>query len=239
MIAGHSLAPYEEGRRRFLPASAGVEIPEDIQELRSQRVRGHYKGERNDIWFTVNNQLVILLEEKSITSPNLPLRMMFYVMRVYQKLLGKRLYYRSPGKIPPPVFIVFYNGKDTAPEYKELKLSDSYPEEGGLTAPGTESAAEEVGVELKVRVYNINKGYNLQLIEKCRTLFEYVEFSSKSREYHNTMQLKDAIKAEVKFCMSNNILKTAFESQGQAFVDALLSEWTFEEAGEDCVDARR
>ena len=62
--------------------------------------------------------------------------------------------------IPPPRFIVFYNGTVERPEREELCLSRLYSVE-----------EEEIWLELKVAVLNINMGHNKELMEACRTLW--------------------------------------------------------------------
>ena len=63
-------------------------------------------------------------------------------------------------KVPAPKYYVMYNGKASRPEYQELKLSDAFEE----PSPGYEWTAH---------VYNINAGYNPELMDKCDVLHGY------------------------------------------------------------------
>jgi hypothetical protein len=56
---------------------------------------------------------VVILEHQSTVNPNLPLRVLMYIARVYEKLTaGRNVYGRKKLLIPRPEFIVLYNGKE-------------------------------------------------------------------------------------------------------------------------------
>lgn len=59
---------------------------------------------------------------------------------------------------------------------------------------------------LKVTVLNINEGYNSDLMEKCRTLQEYMILVSRIRHYSETLPLASAVEAAVNECIRENIL---------------------------------
>lgn len=60
---------------------------------------------------------------------------------------SKKIYGTKKIMIPPPHFVVFYNGVNKRPEKELMKLSDLY-----------EIPEEEKDLELRVIVININKG---------------------------------------------------------------------------------
>ena len=131
-----------------------------------------YMGMRNDVSFIFYGELA-LYEHQSTRNPNMPLRDLFYVSGVYQKIVvNDSLYSTELIRIPAPRFVVFYNGKDDEPERQILKLSDAY-------TPAVEAPA----LELKVLVLNINKGYNEGVKERCQTLREYMQFVDCVRTY--------------------------------------------------------
>lgn len=78
------------------------------------------------------------------------------------RIWNEDLYSQTLVKIPAPKFIVFYNGVDLQPEQMTLRLSDAYEKE-----------QEQPELELTVSVYNINLGYNTELLETCHVLKEY------------------------------------------------------------------
>ena len=102
-----------------------------------------------------------------------------------------------PVKIPAPRFVVFYNGIDKQPERQLLKLSNLYMP--------TET---EPMLELQVLVLNINEGYNTWLKEKCRTMYEYMQYVDRVRYYRNKMKypLKKAVRIAVEECIEEGIL---------------------------------
>ncbi|SHJ56590.1 hypothetical protein [Hespellia stercorisuis] len=129
-------------------------------------------------------------------NPNLPLRDLFYVAKVYQGMTkDNNLYGRLIVEIPAPKFIVFYNGVEKQPERQELRLSDSFQKTGN-----------EVCLELKVLMLNINPGYNEDLMESCRTLREYMLYVEKVRKYEKSMELKSAVERAVNESVKEGIL---------------------------------
>ena len=60
---------------------------------------------------------------------------------------------------------MFYNGSDDKPD-QVLQLTDAFPDDLKM----------ESGVEIRVRMININYGNNWELLEKSRPLGEYAWF---------------------------------------------------------------
>ena len=117
--------------------------------------------------------MTILVEWKSTYNPNIPLRNLFYLVNLLQKLVSKRdLYGSRLIKIPTPRFAVFYNGIEQRPEVEELRLSTAF-----------ENVMDEPEIELVCKVYNINQGKNVDLLERCTVLKEYMYFVNKVRYY--------------------------------------------------------
>lgn len=154
-----------------------------------------YLGMKNDVSFVLYDQL-LLYEHQSTVNPNMPLRNLFYVADVYSKLTtNMNLYSSTLQKIPEPHFFVFYNGTDSFPERKILRLSDAY-----------EHQSEEPALELVTEVLNINKGFNEELKDQCRTLREYMIFVDMVRDYTKKMPFKEAMAAAIEYCIRNNVL---------------------------------
>ena len=79
----------------------------------------------NDISFVIDGKLVVLVEHQSTINNNMPLRMLIYMARIYEKICSKGSIYRTKRmEIPTPEFVVLYNGKDPIPDSMEMKLSD-------------------------------------------------------------------------------------------------------------------
>lgn len=68
-----------------------------------------FMGKINDVSFTVNGKIVVLIEHQSTINDNLPVRCLMYVARIYEKLLvGDNIYRKKLIPIPTPEFIVLY-----------------------------------------------------------------------------------------------------------------------------------
>lgn len=81
---------------------------------------------KNDVSF-VFDFCLNLYEHQSTVNPNMPLRDLFYVSGVLQKIIRKEnLYASKTVRIPTPGFVVFYNGTEKYPAKKVLYLSDAY-----------------------------------------------------------------------------------------------------------------
>ena len=154
-----------------------------------------YMNKKNDLAFVIDSSLN-LYEHQSTDSPNLPMRNLFYITRELEKLTSqKSLYSSKPVMVPTPRFIVFYNGKDTSWERKVEKLSDAY-----------EQKIDYPELELRVTMLNINLGKNNELMKKCKTLFEYMQYVEKVRKYTSSMNISQAVERAVNECIKEGIL---------------------------------
>ena len=154
-----------------------------------------YMSMQNDVSFIIEMRLH-LYEHQSTYSPNLPVRYLLYVADVYSDYTkDMNLYGSRPVKLPTPKFVIFYNGQAEQLDRKELKLSDLF------TIPESEPSLELTAVML-----NINKGHNRKLMETCRTLHDYAEYTSRVREYAAEMSLDEAVECAITECISEGIL---------------------------------
>ena len=78
---------------------------------------------------------------------------------------------------------------------KELKLSELF------SIPDADPS-----LELKAVMLNINKGHNRKLMETCRTLQDYAEYTFRVREYAAEMPLDLAVEQAITECISEGIL---------------------------------
>lgn len=155
-----------------------------------------YLAMQNDISFLIDSRLT-LYEHQSTYNPNLPLRYLMYIADLYSNMMRDTNLYGSKAlSIPTPKFIIFYNGNEVQPDRRELKLSDLF-----------QVPEEEPSLELKAVMLNINKGYNEELMERCRTLCDYAEYVSRVRVYRKTMSLEDAVDRAITECIAEGILE--------------------------------
>ena len=205
--------------RELYSAIEGVELPPDTAIDINTLSNALFMGQINDVSFTVGDRLIVLIEHQSTVNKNMPLRLLMYVARVYEKIIDRmRLYQTGLEKIPEPVFIVLYNGRDPYPEHTVLRLSEAFRDTACLRAenPGGPS------LELVVHVYNINQGYNAGLLARCETLSGYSVFVSKIWEYRKTMPLEDAMKAATRYCIENDILRPFLETNSSEVMNILF-----------------
>lgn len=154
-----------------------------------------YMSMQNDVSFIIEMRLN-LYEHQSTYSPNLPVRYLLYVADVYSDYTkDMNLYGTKAVKLPTPKFVIFYNGQAEQPDRKELKLSELF------SIPDTDPS-----LELKAVMLNINKGHNRKLMETCRTLEDYAEYTFRVREYAAEMPLDTAVEQAITECISEGIL---------------------------------
>ncbi|WP_461254921.1 Rpn family recombination-promoting nuclease/putative transposase [Treponema sp. R80B11-R83G3] len=184
----------------------------------------------NDISFEIGGKLVVLIEHQSSINPNMALRLLMYIGRVYEKIIDDRKLYSSAIlSIPKPKFFVLYNGVEPYPDEKIVKLSDLFKK-----TEGTEFSKSDYPVlELEVRVININKGKNEKIARKCQTLAQYSAFISKVREFlKEGLPLKEAMKKTVQYCRKHDILKELMEKHAKEVMSMLTTEWNWDTAKE-------
>ena len=157
-----------------------------------------YMSMKNDVSWVVDLRLN-LYEHQSTVNPNMPLRDLFYIAKLYEKMIQKEKRDQYSGKriqIPSPRFVVFYNGTEEQPERKILRLSESFYQQ-----------TEEAGLELTVLQLDINPGNNEELLGKCRSLHDYMKYVERVRSYSREMDFQEAVERAVSECIGEGILE--------------------------------
>ena len=77
---------------------------------------------------------------------------------------------------------------------------------------------------------NINKGHNLGLERKSKTLSDYATFVAKVREYEKKHPLEKAVKLTVKYCIKNNILEDYFKQNSPEVVSMNFTKYNEKDA---------
>ena len=114
-----SLFGTPDALRDLYSAIKGIPLPADIPVTINTLQDVLYMGMVNDISFEIGGKLVILIEHQSTISQNMPLRLLMYIARVYEKIVKKKDVYRSKlVPIPRPEFYVLYNGTAGYPQEK-------------------------------------------------------------------------------------------------------------------------
>ena len=159
-----------------------------------------YMTVKNDVSFLIDGRLS-LYEHQSTYNPNLPLRFLIYIAKLYSRMTrNANLYGTKIIKIPPPEFLIFYNGKEELPERTVLNLSEMYEKED-----------PHAGLELSAVMLNISGKNNQKLKEACWTLKEYAIYTDKVRKYVEEMELADAVDRAIRECVAEGVLKDFLE----------------------------
>jgi hypothetical protein len=207
--------------RELYGALEGVTLPPDIPITINTLEDAIYKALLNDISFTIGDKLVVLVEHQSTINPNMPLRLLLYIARLYEKITGSDdLYRTSEVSIPRPEFIVLYNGTAPCPDVQTLKLSGAFRDKTAVPA-----------LELSIRVYNINAGHNTEMIRKSEKLTGYSLFIAKAREFEaESGDRERGMKQALGYCMDHGILKDFLGKHGSEVINMLITEWNWDTA---------
>ena len=175
---------------------------------------------RNDASFILDANLS-LYEHQAPYCPNMPLRDLLYFASIIQKQIKAQkrdIYGGRILKIPVPHFVVFYNGKEDAPDQYDLRLSDAFEKE-----------TKNPEIELVCHVYNINNGKNVPLLSKCQTLREYMYFVDMVRKNNEISgNLEDAIEKAINQCMEENVLRDFLAQHREEVMHVMTLDYTFE-----------
>jgi hypothetical protein len=214
--------------RELYGAICGVVLDPSIP-VRINTLEGALFMERiNDISFEIGDKLVVLLEHQSTINPNMAVRLLMYIARIYERLIDNRKIYS--GKriiIPRPEFIVLYNGVEPYPDESTLRLSESFEGSGLDGVPGT----VRPDLELVVKIYNINEGHNDGIIRRSERLRGYSAFIGKARALEGERRDKEgAVKEAVEYCIRHGILAEFLKRNSSEVINMLLTEWNWDDA---------
>lgn len=144
-----------------------------------------YMGMKNDLSFILF-QVMNIYEQQSTYNPNMPVRQLMYVGKLYDKYIQRsklNIYGKKIVPLPIPKLVVFYNGIEEK-EDEILKLSDAFE---------TDKGSAESDIEVRVRMININYGKNKGLLKACKPLSEYAWLVEKIRENRADMDIEKAV----------------------------------------------
>ncbi|UTC68172.1 MULTISPECIES: Rpn family recombination-promoting nuclease/putative transposase [unclassified Treponema] len=213
-------AEDERAKENFLSlynALHGTNLPLScpVENIRLTQVL--YMTFYNDVSYLVDNKIIVLAEHQSTINPNMPLRCLEYVSRLYETIFeSKEKYSRNLLKIPTPEFYVFYNGEEAYPSDKTLNLSDAFIEK-----------TEEPSLELTVKVININKENRHPVLENCKTMYEYTLFVETVRRWKK-QDSQNGFQKAVEECIANNILKDYLKRKTKEVINMLLAEYDYD-----------
>ena len=210
----------EKAKENFLSLynalhNTALKDTEQLKNIRLDQVL--YMAFYNDVSYLVDNKIIVLAEHQSTINPNMPLRCLEYVSRLYEALFeSKEKYSRKLLKIPTPEFYVFYNGEEPFPCDKTIELSDAFIEQN-----------EQHNLELSVKVININRQNRHPVLEKCKTMQEYSIFVETVRKWKE-IDPQNGFEKAVEECISNDILREYLKRKTKEVLNMLLAEYDYE-----------
>ena len=216
--------------RKLYSTLVDVPLPDDMPVNINTMQDVLYMTQINDLSFEIGGQLIILIEHQSTINPNMALRLLMYIGRLYEKMVkNKGIYSRKKLTILRPEFFVLYNRKEPFPDKAILRLSDLFEK---IDIPGIE---EKTLLELEVQVININEGRNEEMLRKSKELYGYSAFTAKVREYEKeTGSLEAALKKAIEYCCLHDIIKEFLEKHSQEGMSMLMTEFNLD----DCIAVR-
>jgi predicted transposase YdaD len=214
--------------RELYCALEGITLPHDVPVKINTLQDVLFMDMLNDISFEIGGKLVILIEHQSTINPNMALRLLMYIARVYEKIIDRKSIYGTHLQyLPRPEFFVLYNGVAEYPDEKIIKLSEAYESVTSLGLPDKTSFS----LELEVKVININHGRNEVIAKRCKTLAGYSAFVSKVYDYEvDGFPREEAIKKAVNYCVDHDILKEFLEQHSSEVMNMLILDWNMEDA---------
>ncbi|MDR3123020.1 MAG: hypothetical protein LBU16_04495 [Treponema sp.] len=172
----------EDKVRELYAALKGVDYDPSLPIVIATLRDVFYMNHVNDLSFTAERKFVLIVEHQASRNRNMPLRILLCLARVYEKIVDRRsLYKKALVKIPAPELIVLHNGAEETPDQWEERLSEAFLERRGRSC-----------LDLTVKMYNINKGRNEELLSRSKHLAGHAEFVAQVRESGKTMPLEDA-----------------------------------------------
>lgn len=174
---------------------------------------------KNDLAFIIDGHYMVMTEHQSTINPNMPLRMLSYSIREYERQdIMKKLYSRRIVKIPVPELYVLYNGEEEQPIEHEMKLSDAFMVK-----------CDKIAIEARVKVINVNYDKNSELLKRSKTLREYSRFIYMVREKQESMDMEEAVEEMIRECLKEGILREFLTKNGGDIMDFVNLELTREE----------
>ena len=182
-----------------------------------------YMDYYNDIAIMVNDQFILMIEHQATINPNMPLRLLEYVTRIYgNKVDSKTKFSNQLIPLAKPEFFVFYTGNQDLPSESYLYLSGAFPKD-----PSENQLSDsELTLELKVKVCKIKGEEPSQIVQNCPDLEQYVQFLKlidKAKADGQAQPLTRAIREAVR----HNILRDYLERKGGETLSILTAEYDY------------
>lgn len=152
-----------------------------------------YRTQYNDLGFIIGNVLLILIEEQSVWSINILIRLLMYLSETYRRYVNNNeldVYDTKKVLLPrPELYVIYPKERGNLPD--EITLSkDMF----GIDDP------EEIFVDLKVKIIFDSKQGDIinQYVSFCRVFDEQVRLYGRTEK---------AVLETIRICKDKNVLK--------------------------------
>lgn len=213
-----------------------------------------YMGMKNDVSFIIE-AIMNLYEQQSTYNPNMPVRELMYVAKLYDKYIHEHklnIYGDKLVPLPIPKLVVFYNGteehgdeilelKDAFQAEKEADITKDSPKEENVEKKPDIIGREEIipDIAVRVRMLNINYGRNKELLDACKPLEEYAWLVQRIRKYGKKMEIEEAVDQAINELPENFEIRTFLVGHRAEVKSMCITEYNeaetmqlFEEQGE-------
>lgn len=182
-----------------------------------------FLGVKNDLSFIIGASMN-LYEHQSTRCGNMPLRGPIYFSSLYQNYVKQHsynLYGSSTIQLPFPNYLIFYNGEAGEPDESEALLSEAFQKPDKDVPPA---------VECRVKMLNINRDHNSELMNGCRRLWEYAEFIGHIQDnISDGLTVRDAVNEAMDTCQKLGILSDLLGRCRTEVLNMLLAEYNEKE----------
>ena len=178
---------------------------EDIKDVTIKHIL--VDADYNDLGFSVDGRLVILIESQSTWTLNIVIRALMYLIQTYHdffKRTKQNLYGSKKVNMPKPELYVIFTGEKTKNPPDTISLSKDFFD------------GEKIAVDAEIKVLYQEDEDNIigQYIIFCKV------YNEQRKKYGQT---KKAVTETIRICKNRNVLKEYLESKEQEVVDIMMT----------------
>ena len=201
----------------------GPDTPVDMTTLEEV----FFHDRKNDLSFVIDTHYVVMAEQQSTKSKNMPLRLLGYAARTLEKMVpDMSIYSSAQQQFPIPEFYVLYTG-ETPWNQKFLRLSD------GFLRHSNDEEIPENSLELVVKVIDVGYNENNELIRRSKTLEGYSRLIHYVKEHQKQgMGREDAVDTAITRCLKEGFLTEFLQNRKEVSKMILGCNITMEEYGQ-------
>ncbi len=161
----------------------------------------------NDLGFSVNGRLVILVESQSTWTLNIIIRALMYLIQTYHdyfKRTKQNLYGYKKVNMPKPELYVIFTGEKPKNPPNTISLSQDFFD------------GEKIAIDAEVKVLYQEDENNIigQYIIFCKV------YNEQTKKYGQT---RKAVTETIRICKDRNVLKEYLENKEQEVVDIMMT----------------